>query len=133
MTSPAAARAAYHVVMVRMNQRTMRITLTNNLIQRLLTDEFMKKVTELEYMDWTDYDDFERKYGSDTSPDNYTMRKIVWGTYDSLGMMLMKGLADKEILYNSTLAFSGIGIWSKYREVLMENRRRYSGGCVGWV
>jgi hypothetical protein len=120
MTSPAAARAAYYIVMVRMNQRTMRITLTNNLIQRLLTDEFMKKVTELEYMDWTDYDDFERKYGSDTSPDNYTMHKIVWGTYDSLGMMLMKGLADKEILYNSTLAFSGIGIWSKHREVLME-------------
>jgi hypothetical protein len=124
--------AIYYAFMVRINQRTMRITLTNNLIQRLLTDEFVTKFTELMYMDWEDYDDFERKYGSDNNPENYNKRTTIWGTLDSLGILLLKGLADKDVLYNSQMAFSSVFLWSKFQSVLEENRRRYTGKD-GWI
>ena len=61
---------SYYVLTVRMNQRTMRLNLTNNLIQQMTNDEFLSKTLELGYMEWENYDDFEKKYGSDTNPEN---------------------------------------------------------------
>ena len=125
--------AIYYVLIVRLNQRTMRITLTNNLIQRLLTEEFTAQVTELIYMEWKDYDDYEKKYGSDNNPEIFNKRSTVWGVFDSLGILLLKGLADKDILYNCQAVFASAFLWSKYRLVLEENRRRYIGkdGYIG--
>ena len=122
----------YYVMTVRLNQRTMRINLTNTLIQQLETEEFFNKVTELMYMEWEDYDDFEEKYGSDVNLENYVMRVTVWSKYDSLGMILMKGLADKEILYNSQVVYNSVWLWQKYKDVFEVNRRLYSG-ADGWV
>jgi hypothetical protein len=117
----------YYVMTVRINQRAMRINLTNNLIQQIGTDEFIKKLTELLYMEWDDYDDFERKYGSDVDLDNYVKRIHVWTRFDSLGQLLMKGQADKEILYHSQVVYNSIHLWHKYQDVLEVNRKLYSG------
>lgn len=119
--------AIYYVINLRINQRTMRLNLTNNYLQRLLTDEFMNKIVELQYMQWKDYDDFEKKYGSDEHPENFGKRMIVFGVLDSLGMLLKLGLADKEILYGSQLVNTGTFFWYKFKDVLEENRRLYSG------
>ena len=118
---------SYYVLTVRMNQKTMKINLTNNLLQQISTEEFMKKVTEMLYMKWEDYDDFEAKYGSDVDIDNYIMRNIVWGTYDSLGNLLKIGMADKDILYNSLFAYNSVSLWYKYEDVLNMNQKLYSG------
>ena len=123
---------SYYVLTVRMNQRNMRINLTNNLVLQFGTEEFIKKVTELTYMEWEDYDDFEGKYGSDVNPENYITRMVVWGSFDSLGMLLMKGMADKEILYNSLFTYNSVQVWHKYKEVIAINRRLY-GGSEAWV
>ena len=53
-------------------------------------------------------------------------------TYDSLGMLLMKGLADKEILYNSQASYGAVYTWNKYKDILLENRRLYSGNDA-WI
>jgi len=118
---------SYYVLTVRINQRNMKITLTNNLIQQMLTEDFLTKQMELTYMEWEDYDDFEKRYGSDEHPENFVKRTLVFATYDSLGMLLLKGLADKEILYSSQIVSGVIFTWHKFREVLEVNRRLYSG------
>jgi len=48
------AASIYYILIVRINQKNMRITLTNNLIQQLLTEDFFTKQTELMYMEWED-------------------------------------------------------------------------------
>ena len=118
---------SYYFMTVRMNQRAMRINLTNNLIQQISTDEFIIKVSELMYMEWDDYDDFERKYGSDVNFENYIKRNSVWGAYDSLGNLLRIGMADKDIIFNSMYAFNALPLWYKYEDVLNMNRKLYSG------
>ena len=70
---------SYYVLIVRMNQRTMRMNLTNNLVEQFRTDEFLRKVTELMYMEWEDYDDFEHKYGSDGNLENYITKLVLDG------------------------------------------------------
>ena len=122
----------YYVMTVRINQRTMRINLTNNLIQQIGTYEFVTKVAELTYMEWDNYDDFERKYGSDVNLENYAKRVLVWSKYDSLGQLLKKGLADKDILYNSQVVYNSVYLWYKYQDILEVNRRLYSG-ADGWT
>jgi hypothetical protein len=105
----------------------MRINLTNNLLQQLTTDDFIKKAVELQYMEWDNYHDFEEKYGSDVNLENYVKRLKVWVTFDSIGMILMKGLADKDVLYSSQAVYNVVWLWHKYQDVLNVNRKLYSG------
>ena len=123
---------SYYVLTVRMNQRTMRINLTNNLVQQFGTEEFIRKVTELMYMEWDNYNDFEQKYGSDVNLENYITRVFVWGAFDALGMLLMKGMADKDILYNAFFTYNSVLVWNKYEDILNINRRLYSGS-EAWI
>ncbi len=43
---------------------------------------------ELLNMEWSDYDDFERKYGSDYNLDNVAKRHLFWIYFDALGCLL---------------------------------------------
>jgi hypothetical protein len=122
----------YYVMTVRINQRAMRINLTNNLVQRFGTEDFITKVTELMYMEWEDYDDFENKYGSDVNRENYNTRMVVWGAFDSLGNLLRTGMADKDILYGSIFTYNSVQVWNKYEDILTINRKLYSGP-EGWI
>ena len=122
---------SYYVMTVRMNQRTIRINLTNDLVQRFGTEDFITKVTELMYMEWENYDDFERKYGSDVNRENYITRMVVWGAFDSLGQLLRTGMADKDILYNSLFTYNSVQVWNKYEDILTINRKLYSSP-EGW-
>jgi hypothetical protein len=121
---------SYYVLTVRMNQRAVRINLTNTWIQRMSTDDWGRKFTELMYMEWEDYDDFERKYGSDVNNDNFIMRTSVWVVCDNLGNLLKIGMADKDVLYNSLAAYNAASVWHKFVDVLNMNRKLYSGSAA---
>jgi hypothetical protein len=77
-------------------------------------------------MEWKDYDDFEKKYGSDINPDNYAKRMSVWTSCDMLGHLLKKNIADVETCYISGGTFA-IFVWEKFKDILIEHRRRYVG------
>jgi hypothetical protein len=95
-------------------------------MQSILTEQAQRNWIELMNMEWTDYDDFERKYGSDVDPDNYARRMSVWQKYNMLGHLLKKKVVDAEILYISGGTFS-IFIWEKFKPILNEHGRRYVG------
>ena len=117
--------AVYYVMTLRTAQRNMRITLTNSLMQSLLSEEW-RRWFELLYMEWKDYDDFERKYGTDIGFDNASKRMNLWYTYNVLGRILESGLADKETLYN-VMSVGAVWLWVKFKPIIEEHRRRYSG------
>jgi hypothetical protein len=77
-------------------------------------------------MEWKDYDDFERKYGSDSNLNNFALRQSMFYQMDVLGNLLKSGLADSETIYN-TIGMGAVWTWSKFKSVLEENRRRYTG------
>lgn len=116
----------YYVLTVRANQKNSRIALTNNIMQTMLTEESQRRWIELLNMEWTDYDDFEKKYGSDVNPDNYAKRASVWSNCNVLGNLLKRNLADAETLYAAGVTYS-VWIWEKYKPIIIEQRRRYSG------
>lgn len=88
--------------------------------------ETFMKYGELLNMEWTDYDDFEKKYGSDFNLDNYAKRSSTNYTYNSIGFLLRQGLVDSEVLYGF-LGVSSSFLWYKFEDVIKEQRRRYMG------
>ena len=78
-------------------------------------------------MEWKDYDDFERKYGSDVNPENYALRYSTWSTYNTTGYYLKEGYIKIEDIVGITGGQPGvIWIWDKYESIIYEIRKRYN-------
>jgi hypothetical protein len=125
--------AIFYVLNLRISQRNMNTTLETRKLQfvtsitsQLLSEEGQRRYGELVNMEWTDYDDFERKYGSDYNLDNYAKRMSVWNLYNTLGMLLRERLVEPELLY-SINNIDPLFMWSKFKGVIAENRKRYGG------
>ncbi len=125
--------AVYYIVNLSMSQRKAKIDTTNQLLQLIVSREGVREYLELLNMEWKDYDDFEKKYGTDYNFDSAVSRIHIWFTYDSLGHSLMNGLADLETIYDSAGVFAS-WTWEKFKPIIEEHRRRYTGPdqYVGW-
>ena len=118
---------SYYVLTVRNAQRSQRMAEESReveIVTRTATLEDNRIWIELLNMEWTDYDDFERKYGSDDNPDNWAKRVTVWMTYERYGYLVKNGLIDKETFFE--LNTSVYLVWEKFKDVIYEIRRRYS-------
>jgi hypothetical protein len=121
---------SYYVLTVRNAQRSQK---TNERTQQL---QFLVQMTslmgyegnkmgiELMNMEWSDYDEFERKYGSDNNQDNYAKRITLWTAYDILGYALKMGLIDRDLLLQN-LGYGPITFWAKFKGVVEGIRIRY--------
>jgi len=116
------------------SQRNMKTTLETRKLQfvtsitnQLLSEEGQKRFGELLNMEWRDYDDFEKKYGSDYNLDNYAKKMSVWNTYNTLGMLVREKLIEPEVLYSIT-GTNPIFMWSKFKDLIAESQERYGGG-----
>jgi hypothetical protein len=125
--------AVFYVLNLRISQRNMKATLetrklsfVTSITSQLLSEEGQRRYGELMNMEWTDYGDFERKYGSDNNLDNYAKRMSIWNLYNTLGMLLRERLIEPKLLY-SINNIDPLFMWSKFKDVIAENRRRYGG------
>ena len=116
---------------MRASQRNMRQTLetrklsfVTSLTNQLISEEGHRRYQELMNMEWRDYDDFERKYGSDYNVDNAAKRFSVWYTHNTLGMLVREKLIEPELLY-PILGGNAIFHWTKFKDVIKEHRKRY--------
>jgi len=73
---------------------TRKLQFIQGTTQNLLNEEGMKRYGELMNMEWRDYGDFERKYGSDYNLHNYAKRTTIMMNYTMLGACLREKLID---------------------------------------
>jgi hypothetical protein len=125
--------AIFYVLNLRISQRNMKQTLETRKLQfvtsitsQLLSEEGQRRYGELLNMEWKDYDDFEKKYGSDYNMDNYAKRLNVWSTYNTMGMLVREKLIEPEVIYIID-EINPCYQWSKFKDVIAENRKRYGG------
>ena len=112
---------------------TRKLQFVTSITSQLLSEEGQRKSFELLNMEWKDYDDFERKYGSDNNLDNAAKRISVWYTYDTLGMLVREKLIEPEILF--PISSNACFIWSKFKDIIPEWVKRYGVEGVtlsGW-
>jgi hypothetical protein len=118
--------AGYYIMILREQTRSRRLTQTNTLMQQIRTLETSRTWIELMNMQWSDYDDFEKKYGSDFNAENFAKRNHMWTQYDTIGNLLEAGILDRESVYR-VLSFGASWLWAKFKPIIEENRKRYSG------
>jgi hypothetical protein len=128
--------AIFYVLNLRISQRNMKQTLETRKLQfvtsitsQLLSEEGQRRYGELLNMEWKDYDDFEKKYGSDYNLDNYAKRMNAWKTYNTLGMLVREKLIEPEVLYMIN-DINPCFMWSKFKDIIGEQRKHYGGDTL---
>ncbi len=122
---------SYYVLTVRNSQRTQRQQLETRqaqlfmqLYQDLLSENNMRSLLDLMNMEWEDFDDFERKLGSDNNPDSFVKRTSIWFRMNGIGLLLRDGLIDSEKVFD-LLGTWIIWLWMKWESIIKELRVRY--------
>jgi hypothetical protein len=125
--------AVFYILNLREQRRNMRLTLETrriNLIDslsiRVINANGMKSYFELMNYEWTNYEDFEKKYGSDNNIDSAAKRYSLWSDYNTMGTMVRRGIMKVEDLYDMGM-LGLVFLWAKYKPIIEEGRRRYNG------
>jgi hypothetical protein len=118
--------AGYYVMNMRQTIENRKAQLFTQLTSMFLQKEFLSDSTELLSLQWTDFDDFARKYDSGVNPSNYVKRMQVCNFLEQLGFYLRKKQIDVEQL--STVNGGNFWvvwlwekygpIWKRYREIM---------------
>ena len=124
---------SYYILTLRNTSKNQQLTLETRRLQILMdVDKEMKsfenyrRMIELLNMQWEDYDDFERKYGSDNNPDNFALRHSMFYSLNSIGILLKDGFIDANTAYDLLGEVATIWMWNKFESVIKELRRRYN-------
>jgi len=132
--------AIYYIFTLRMNRKTQelalktqqqnletrRLGLVDSIITRTYDEGFMRNVLELLRYEWTDYGDFEKKYGSENNVEAAAKRFGMWLSLNAVGGMLRNGVLSTEDCYDAGL-HGLLMLWVKYKPIIEEVRRRYWG------
>jgi len=114
---------SYYVLIVRNQNRISKIQWRTQLFNMFATTEFQKEYIELLNWDWTDYNDFEKKYGSENNPNAYAKRIHIWTSFHTIGTYVKEGLLDISKVY--TVSQMAIVQWFKWKDIIEEQRKRY--------
>jgi hypothetical protein len=124
--------AVYYVMTLRVQQINMKHTLETRQAQFMMQlNESMTNVEvyenwiELMNMEWTDLDDFEKKWGTGGNPEAAAKRLSLWWRYGFLGQLLQRDLVDREWLHS---AFSTLVLqqWFKWEPIIMRIRKIFN-------
>jgi len=109
--------AIYYAMNLREVARNRRITLTTTILQPFMTEEGNRLFIDLWGMEWSNLEDYKKKYDHRTNPESYAKRAAVWNRCNSVGMLYRQGLLDLETLYAGSGGIIEV-IWRKYKPVI---------------
>jgi hypothetical protein len=117
--------ATYYTLTLRNAEKTRKTQLFMQLYNHVTSKEFVQNFGDTLNMEWEDYEDFERKWGSGNNTEAYAKRYTVWYAYDGIGYLLKHNLIDIDIAYhlNGTAALYQ---WSKYESIIKYQREVFN-------
>jgi hypothetical protein len=109
----------YYAINLREQTRNRRVSLASSLLSSLGSKEGTRDYYELMSMQWTDFDDFYRKYDSSVNPENYIKRAHWFGICEHVGWQYRQGLVDLDTI-NVAGGFNIATIWRKFKPIYDE-------------
>jgi len=130
--------AGYYVLNMRATQRNMKTTLDTRqaqlymaIYQDLTSTETIDKFIKILNMQFKDFDEYEKKYGSDINPEFFTVRYSYVQKMNSLGWLVKQGLIDATWIYE-LYGWNIIWLYKKLDAVMEETERRYGVQASEW-
>jgi hypothetical protein len=120
----------YHIMTLNNTRKNQQLQLETRQAQlfRSLNSEFRSPENARNFskalsMEWTNYDDFERKYGLRGNPEERVPYSILGSFFEEVGVLLEEGLIDKNLV--SQLVGGYIRrYWEKFEPYILEYRER---------
>ena len=104
---------------------TRQAQLFMQIYQEFSSVENFKIMRELTAMEWDDYDDFMRKYGSENNPEAFAKRYSIQYRFDGIGILVKAGLIDKERVHDLMWEFI-VWHWDKYGGTIQRHREVFN-------
>ncbi len=82
------ASLVYYAFVISNQNKTRRLQMIQHIWEWISSEEGYLRLAELMQMQWIDYEDFNKKYGVSSNPENYAMRWAVWNKMNGLGYMV---------------------------------------------
>jgi hypothetical protein len=123
---------SYYVLTVRNTQKNQQLQLETRQAQLFSqyhlffnNKEFVKDRVDIRgNWEWEDYDDFVRKYGSQSGDmDAYSQWIHVLAYYEGLGVLVRRGLIDVQLV-DDMMSGAITRYWEKHRQLYYEMRER---------
>ena len=114
----------YYAMTINNQNKTRQAQLFMQLFSNYIKKDVLGIGQELLQMEWTDFEDFSRKYDSSVNLENFEKRYSYWSYFDGIGMLLKKGLVDREMIYYLTGGYEAYWHWEKFKDVIYETRVR---------
>jgi hypothetical protein len=121
----------YYIFIMRNSQKNQQMQLETRqsqlfmqLFQHHIDKERWKDAWTLTEMEWDDFDDFARKYDSSVNIENFALRYSHWYFWDGMGLLLKKGLVDREMIFYLMGGYGVVWDWEKFGSVIKEIRNR---------
>lgn len=120
---------AYYLMILQNQQKSQQTALETRQAQlfmpiyaKFYDKEFMKDYVKIISWEWTDYDDFMKKYGANNIEAWSTI--MAWTDYfEGLGVLVKRGLIEVSFI-DDLISGMVIQFWEKYGPYIMEFRER---------
>jgi hypothetical protein len=114
----------YYILNIQNQRETRQAQLFMQLFDKYREKERWRDGWDLLQMEWDDVDDFFNRFDSSVDIENFEKRYNIWSFYDGMGMLLKKGLVDKEMIFYLMGGYGGYWSWNKFKEVIEASRLR---------
>ena len=118
--------AIYYIMTLRNQHRSRQAQLFMELYSQFNTSEFNKATDEIFFLwNWTDYDDFMKKYGPETNMEAWSFWASVFEYFHGVSVLVEQGLIDVHLVYE---LMSGpiLRYWEKVEHIFRERRKYLS-------
>jgi hypothetical protein len=104
---------------------TRQAQLFMQIYQEMSSQEHYIRSNELLHMEWEDWDDYVRKYGSDNNPEAYALRCSMWYRLNGVGLLVKAGLIDVERVFD-LMSETILWQWEKWGDIIIMIREKYN-------
>jgi hypothetical protein len=111
--------AVFYVLNMRETTRNRKVALTSNLLQAMFSEEGLRRFISLMNMEWSDFEDFEKKYDSKVNEENYAKRTAFVTTVNYIGYLVKEGLIDVGSVYE-ICGEAIMDVWLKFRPIFLK-------------
>jgi len=98
-----------------MQLETRQAQLFMQLYDKFSDQEFLKHQLMVEQWEWTDYEDFQEKYGVKKNPEIYIHFGVLARFYEGLGVLVKRKLIDP-YLVDDLMSGTILSFWDKFGE-----------------
>ena len=123
---------AYYILDMRNQSRVRQTELLARLRSAFTSDDFLTALVKTRNLEFEDYNDFAKKYGSITleTPLNIAVLKIA-NYFDEVGFLLHRGLVDADLI-GEFMTFSIAASWNKLKPLIEGYRKETNSRFSHW-